>query len=984
MSSHQLVRAEGGFAYGVIGADIHVFGDGLPVYVLENWRGRPESSAEWLLELPSRMLSARHEIVPFTGREQDLAELHRWRVSDRRLAARWLRAPGGQGKTRLAARFAEESIARGWKVVHAVHGPGSVLPPPGSQDLRIDGADGLLLIVDYADHWPLPHLTWLFSNALLHRPELPTRVLMLARSADMWPAVRAALADLQTATSSQTLEPLSDESDESGEGSDEDGGPGQRGEMFRAARDGFAARHGVSDVAQLRPPVSLAEPDFGLTLTVHMAALVAVDAHRTGRRPPSDAAGLTTYLLDREQLHWARLHSQGAGREPGASARAHTTPPEVMNRAVFTAVLTGAVEHPTGATVLESLRVPLPAEQILADHAVCYPAADPVHPTVLEPLAPDRLAEDFLALTLPGHRADYPAQDWAAPTLQALLPHGSDRHTAAWTPRAMTFLASAADRWPHLRHGHLYPLLQGAPWLAVAAGGAALGLLVGLDDIGTELLEAVETELPDHEDAELDPAAAVLAVRLAEHRLATTDDPATQATVHLNLGWSLGGAGRYEESLAACERAVELFAQLAQHNPSAYERDLARALNNLSNRLDHLRQSQRALETAQRAVEIQRRLAAADPGAHSADLALSLSNYGVRLRHGGRWLEALQADGEALELYARLSAAHSGAYDHDLGVTLLNLGSGLSDALESPAAIAATRQAVAILGRPAENGTRAREGVLSTALANLATELREHGTRREQLVTRMIADGSPLDPDLLEPMHWRDEALAAITRAVEIDRRHAKANPAALESRLASSLHTQGQVLKDLGRSQDAQTSTLEAEALRARLGPLAEPHRAESRTQYGRESMVIKNEVLITLYRYLADVDVVAHGPELAMRLGLRYLNNPAGGPCDPVWRAEAAEVHRRLADADPDTYEPGYSYALAEYADALWWAGRRTESIEVTEQAVEIDRRLAAFDPPEYGPALTRTLDALATRLKATGRRRQARAVRRLGRRP
>jgi hypothetical protein len=27
-----------GFAYGVIGADIHVFGDGQPVYLLANWQ----------------------------------------------------------------------------------------------------------------------------------------------------------------------------------------------------------------------------------------------------------------------------------------------------------------------------------------------------------------------------------------------------------------------------------------------------------------------------------------------------------------------------------------------------------------------------------------------------------------------------------------------------------------------------------------------------------------------------------------------------------------------------------------------------------------------------------------------------------------------------------------------------------------------------------------------------------------------------------
>ncbi|MFE7524923.1 ATP-binding protein [Kitasatospora sp. NPDC057542] len=92
-----------------------------------------------MLKSPSRMLNARHGVVEFTGREADSAALDQWRDSRPRLAARWLYGPGGQGKTRLAARFAARSTERGWAVVTATHGPGGVLPPPGSQDLRLHG-----------------------------------------------------------------------------------------------------------------------------------------------------------------------------------------------------------------------------------------------------------------------------------------------------------------------------------------------------------------------------------------------------------------------------------------------------------------------------------------------------------------------------------------------------------------------------------------------------------------------------------------------------------------------------------------------------------------------------------------------------------------------------------------------------------------------------------------------------------------------------
>jgi hypothetical protein len=153
------------------------------------------------------MLNARFGVVDFTGRTDELAQLHQWCQNGPRLAVRWLYSPGGQGKTRLAAQFGQELITARWKVITATHGPGAVLPPPGIQDMRPSGAAGLLAIVDYADRWPLTHLTWLFSNAVLHQSGVRTRVLMLARSADAWPPLGATLANHQAGTSREYLDP---------------------------------------------------------------------------------------------------------------------------------------------------------------------------------------------------------------------------------------------------------------------------------------------------------------------------------------------------------------------------------------------------------------------------------------------------------------------------------------------------------------------------------------------------------------------------------------------------------------------------------------------------------------------------------------------------------------------------------------------------------------------------------------------------------
>jgi hypothetical protein len=72
---------------------------------------------------------------------------------------------------------------------------------------------------------------------------------------------------------------------------------GERAEMFAAARANFAARYGITDPAVIATIAAIAAPDppepgdFGITLAVHAAALVDVDAHARHLSPPADPAG---------------------------------------------------------------------------------------------------------------------------------------------------------------------------------------------------------------------------------------------------------------------------------------------------------------------------------------------------------------------------------------------------------------------------------------------------------------------------------------------------------------------------------------------------------------------------------------------------------------------------------------------------------------------------------------------------------------------
>jgi tetratricopeptide (TPR) repeat protein len=646
-SAVQNVVAVNGFAYGAVGADIHVFSNGLPLYLLVNWRPEATPSPGWLRELPSRMLNARRAVVPFTGRANELAELREWRDGGPRLAVRWMHGPGGQGKSRLAAQFARDSAEAGWKVIAAFHGPDADQPEAGSQDMRLDGAAGLLVLIDYADRWLISNLTWLFKNRLLHKPRVQTRVLMVARTADSWPAIRGMLDTYQPSTSSTFLSPLPPQA-------------GERTTMFGIARDSFAAIYQVPGPARIAAPANLDDPEFGLTLAVHTAALVAVDSTVSGRRQPQAMAGLTIYLLDREQLHWQRLYEDNAAA-PAAAHVSYRTPAEVMNHAVFTAALTGSVSPETGTRVLADLHLPSPV-QVLGDHAACYPPTDSHNTTVLEPLYPDRLAEDFLALTMPGHAEDYPSQAWAEPSTRTLLTRNEDQQPPPWTPRALTFLASAAQRWPHLRDEYLYPLLVKDPQLAVDAGNAALTAIAALHHNDYDVVEAIYAQMPRERRVDLDAGIAAIAARVSWHRILRTRDPATRADIMNNFGRLLTNAGLRLQAVSVTQEAERIFRQLAAADPGRYERGLALLLANLGARLARLGRREEALPPTEEAIRIQRRLAAADPAENEPALALSLSNLGVLLGDLGRRAEAVAATEEAADIRRRLAAADPAAW----------------------------------------------------------------------------------------------------------------------------------------------------------------------------------------------------------------------------------------------------------------------------------------------------------------------------------
>lgn len=165
---------------------VHFTSDSQPPYRIEELPAAPTVIPGWAAAAqPSRLLRAWYGVVPFTGREGDLDALTRWRDAPAApLAVRLLHGPGGQGKTRLATRFAELSHAAGWTMWQGVSDQAEYGPSP--VPVAPDGGPGTLLVVDYAERWPVLDLRRLLRDPLLRRGTAPVRVLLLARPSGYW------------------------------------------------------------------------------------------------------------------------------------------------------------------------------------------------------------------------------------------------------------------------------------------------------------------------------------------------------------------------------------------------------------------------------------------------------------------------------------------------------------------------------------------------------------------------------------------------------------------------------------------------------------------------------------------------------------------------------------------------------------------------------------------------------------------------------
>ena len=124
---------------------------------------------------PAALLNARHEVVPFYGREDVLEELRAWCDGEDDVRVRLIHAAGGMGKTRLAIELCRWMRERGWRAgfLKASDGLGKLL----------ESERPVLVAIDYAES--RADLREMLGRVVGRRPH-KVRLLLLARNADEW------------------------------------------------------------------------------------------------------------------------------------------------------------------------------------------------------------------------------------------------------------------------------------------------------------------------------------------------------------------------------------------------------------------------------------------------------------------------------------------------------------------------------------------------------------------------------------------------------------------------------------------------------------------------------------------------------------------------------------------------------------------------------------------------------------------------------
>ncbi|WP_177154657.1 tetratricopeptide repeat protein [Actinosynnema pretiosum] len=919
---------------------------------------------------PSALLRPDHDIVPFTGRAEEIGLIREWLEHPAPLAARVVTGPGGQGKTRLARRVLaevagkargtgrsgfqtarEEGItpgtsstdASGLDVVGSGSAGGLEVAPCGEVMLAA-GADWvvgvvsetasgeavarlalttapLLLVVDYAEG-RTSQVTLLVEALVARTGPVRARLLLLSRSAGEWRDRLGEHADdrvaaLFSAMTEQRLGPLAP-------------APADRRSEFLRALGAFGEHLGLP-VRGVPVPPSVDDPDhrehelgLGSALDLHAAALAALlDASDPVREEP----GLTPLgrVLAHEKRYWARTLGQHGlevvDRARPAALTAFAT--------LFTAPdRESAVTELSGTSAFEGDPKSL-LRRYVRWASELYPG-----PEHLNPVLPDLLGEEHVAVVLQGEPelAVPPAGmgdrrlSRALTVLGRLLPAHPGAEQAlrlALTADPLRVLPSAVLVAPELAEpgpfttvlrdvldGHHDPALLRRVLDALPHASEALASVAVLT---TELSLATARE-----HAALEPLrTANLLVRHSWNQRRTGDPElaveSARAAVAV-LGGGTGPAGREQSGGSLGDLAPALRPGAPMPTPERRLPVLATALVAAADHLGLLGRYQEGEALVAEAVAHWRELVGSAPGEHEDELASALHTRADYLSEAGLFAEALQAAREAAALRRGKGSSRA-----DLASALMALSHCLGQ-------VGALQERLEV----AEEAVRLSQGL---ADENPDAYARSCGRALGQYAEALRATGK------------RVEAVRTSARALAVRQEIAARYPEVYRAEVAGALAVHGSALSEVGEHVRALDALTEAAGVyRALEGRSPGAHRMEllatetnlagELSQVGRNEEALEAvEPVLAACRDLAARERAAHLPDLGNALLMEArVTHRAGRYADAEQAAlEALSLYRELSAELPDAYRHLAARAANTRGVALSALGRQGEALEV-----------------------------------------------------
>ncbi|WP_196222603.1 type IV secretory system conjugative DNA transfer family protein [Micromonospora sp. CP22] len=680
------------------------------------------------------LLHVEYQLVPFTGRSVEFAQLRQWCAAPARVSYAVVSGPAGSGKTRLAAELCRQAAADGW-----VAGIANFTTEPAQT--RLDAVPRpVLIVVDYVDNTP-DTAADLLLGCLTGGARHPVRIVFLARSATAFlPRLHAAMG-LESHDPALDLRLAQQQLDDVA-----------RYQHYLVARAAFSRLRGLPEpdqptgsattdlAAPAEPPADLVPwlRVLSTPLLLHARALLDLlpppaptEAAAVAASPADrhDIDDLLDRLLDREDREfWAptllRHGLDSSGPRMDVFAVATFAGADTDDEARF---LLDQVDTLRG----DDARV----ERLLQHLRETYGGAP------LPSVRPDLLGERLIARQLiardqvPRLFGDVDRVGQRSRMLEVLLRMLASPSTAAAQSARQVLTRLLDERLPELARQVNDPLPDGSTPTSDAYLFAAR-IATALEQIEVPRAAAEASTVTFRSQARLHKLAAAVLHQAATH-YQQTDDPARAirllqdtTNAYLRLGQPDAATQSSDEALGYLRRAP----QLGQDN------QLGRLLSTTSLVRMGTGNVEAAIETGRQAVALAEAASRDDPDGHLAALAEARRHLALAYLAAGQHRAAVTTLHEAVHQPGLLPSLEAGRLRMAYAMALLATAD-LPGAL-SQAAQAVDRFRTATPPRPVEMSAAS---MLLANLRALAGELEEAQHEVEVAIT--IADSAPDDHD---------------------------------------------------------------------------------------------------------------------------------------------------------------------------------------------------------------------------------------------